>query len=119
MLLMLTQQLTKSAAPESAPHPPTILPIAAGAPPSPVPPTSSPAVRLPREVSIQEFCTRYNIPATDEAKLVDLEFVPGDRNIMKLTDSDWIEAGFKKLGWLRVLEAHARFLAEIRKGEFA
>ncbi|KAJ7153040.1 hypothetical protein C8R43DRAFT_1126890 [Mycena crocata] len=78
----------------------------------------SPAVRLPRQVTLQEFCVRYNIPTTDEPKLAELEWTPGDRNLERLDESDWKDVGFKRLGWLRVLDTHKVFLSDVRGGAF-
>ncbi|KAF7326887.1 putative proline-rich protein [Mycena venus] len=121
LLLLVAQHLKPSVIAQPTAQP-AAQPIAL--PPStpqraPIPDPSSPAVILPRPVSIPEFCTRYSLPTTDEQKLADLEFVPGDRNIQKLEQPDWEEVGFKRLGWLRVLDAHKQFLIDIRNGSFS
>ncbi|KAJ7261529.1 hypothetical protein C8J57DRAFT_1514052 [Mycena rebaudengoi] len=116
ILLMLAQQMTPQNRPPNEPTTGPALP-ATPAPPNPAAP-ASPAVHLPRQFRLQEFCLCYHIPPGDEPKLAELEWLSGDRNIDKLVESDWKEAGFKHLGWLRDLDAHKKFLSEIRNGKF-
>ncbi|KAJ7501479.1 hypothetical protein B0H11DRAFT_2275141 [Mycena galericulata] len=121
LLLLLAQQMTAN----NKPVVPTADPLPLAAPTLPSTPApghsslpSSPAVTLSRSVSLAEFCTCYSISPVDETKLAALDFVPGDRNIKKLDKSDWGDVGFKRLGWLRILDAHRRFLNDIRNGSF-
>ena len=80
--------------------------------------TSSPsnAVTLPRPISIEEFCSHYNISDSDQLKLVTLEVHLGDRAVERLEREYWKEAGFSKLGWDRFLAAHKRFVKDVRNG---
>jgi hypothetical protein len=70
--------------------------------------TSSPsnAVTLPHPISIEEFCSHYNISDSDQLKLVSLEVHLGDRAVERLEREYWKEAGFSKLGWDCFLAAH-------------
>lgn len=114
ILLLLTQQMT-------ARTPLQAQPIAQPLPLTPIPTNhpipSSPAGAFPRVVSLSEFCQHYNLSSTDENKLADLGFIPGDRNITKLEKSDWEEVGFKRLAWLGILDVHTHFLN--RSGAFS
>ncbi|KAJ7750717.1 hypothetical protein DFH07DRAFT_961310 [Mycena maculata] len=118
LLLLIAQQMTtnnKSAEPTTA----SVLHTAHVPPPAPPPSLPpSPAVAPPRHISIHEFCERYKIASEDEQKLVELQFVPGDRNITKLERGDWEDVGFKRLGWMRILDAHKKFVSEVRMGIF-
>jgi hypothetical protein len=80
--------------------------------------TSSPGnvVRLPRPISVEEFCSRYNISDSDRLKLVTLEVHLGDRAVERLEPEYWKEAGFSKLGWDRFLTVHKQFIKDIRNG---
>jgi hypothetical protein len=87
------------------------MPLPSNDPPSTF---SSPGVR--HEVPIETFCTKYNISATDKAKLEILEYKPGNRIVESLADSDWLSAGFSVLGWRSFIAAHRRFCAAIKDG---
>ncbi|KAJ7203861.1 hypothetical protein GGX14DRAFT_569903 [Mycena pura] len=130
ILLMLAQQFSannRNLAPIPIPATPVTVPYPATPVTAPTTPTrairqsipaASPTVALPRDVSVHEFCERYSISALDESRLLDLEFAPGDRNIVHLGKEDWGEVGFKRLSWLRILDAHKQFLMDIRTGDF-
>jgi hypothetical protein len=90
-----------------------------------VPPTPSPVnisavaspVILPRKVSLEEFCQRYDVSAQDQAKLVILDVVPGDHDaLLGLEREDWAAAGFAKLAWGRFLGKHSKFIEDVRNG---
>ncbi len=55
---------------------------------------------LPRPYDLKSFCQDYGISDRDCERLAKLEFVPGNRNILSLTDADWGSVGFTKLCWL-------------------
>ncbi|PCH38910.1 hypothetical protein WOLCODRAFT_158448 [Wolfiporia cocos MD-104 SS10] len=80
--------------------------------------TSEPwAVPLPRQITLEEFCARYNIPDGDRKKLKLLEVELGDRRCEELDKDTWHgDAGFTKLAWDRFKEKHARFCQDIQKG---
>jgi hypothetical protein len=81
-------------------------------------PQSTPiALVLPRKISLDEFCERYDIPPQDKAKLEILDVIPGDHDaLLTLEREDWAAAGFAKLGWTRFLAKHARFVEDVRNG---
>ncbi|PCH45002.1 hypothetical protein WOLCODRAFT_155023 [Wolfiporia cocos MD-104 SS10] len=75
------------------------------------------AVPLPRQITLEEFCARYNIPDGDHKKLELLEVELGDRRCKELDKDTWHgDAGFTKLAWDRFKEKHARFCQDIQKG---
>jgi hypothetical protein len=78
-----------------------------------VPPSPS---KLPR-VSLDAFCTRYGISDDDKERLVKLGYTPGNQNIKALDRTDWKDdAGFATLTWKTILDAHDRFVLDIKKG---
>lgn len=76
-------------------------------------PDSSPHRNEPT-ISVDEFCTRYNISPTDQERLVKLEFQPGDRNVTKLPREDWAEYGFTTLSWGRVVDANKKYMRSLK-----
>jgi hypothetical protein len=87
--------------------------------PAPISAPSSPAVvlRLPRPITLREFCERYGISTIDEAKLEKLEYMPGDKNVEKLKREDWQGfAGFAKLGWDKIVGHYRRFVQDVIGG---
>jgi len=86
---------------------PPAQPLVLSAPPSPA---------KHRLVTIDEFCTYYNVSQADREHLDKLDYQPGDA-IDKLEWVDWHdEAGFAKLGWEHMLGTHRRFLRDVRLG---
>jgi hypothetical protein len=73
-------------------------------------------VRLPRLISLMEFCLRYNISNSDLQKLESLEVHLGDHAVEKLEPEYWKEAGFLRLGWGCFVHAHKQFLTDITNG---
>lgn len=85
-------------------------------------PTSAPAspataLRLPRPISLHEFCEYHGVNTIDEAKLEKLKYTPGDKNIEKLSREDWQGfGGFGKLGWDKVVTYHKQFVRDVIAG---
>jgi hypothetical protein len=79
-------------------------------------PLSSPGQALCLHVAIEDFCSRYEISKSDEAKLAALEYKPGNNAVLKLERADWKEVGFTSLGWQAFLDAHRCFIRDVRAG---
>jgi len=77
---------------------------------------SSPGQALCLRVAIEDFCSRYEISKSDEAKLAALEYKPGNNAVLKLEHADWKEVSFTSLGWQAFLDAHRRFIRDVRAG---
>ncbi|KAG2741765.1 hypothetical protein P692DRAFT_20750369 [Suillus brevipes Sb2] len=74
--------------------------------------SSSPSVTMSYNVLLSEFCIKYNISASDQAKLSALEYMPGNRAVEALEEKEWRDIGqFTKLGWQAFLAAHRKFSA--------
>ncbi|KAI6030343.1 hypothetical protein EDC04DRAFT_2605297 [Pisolithus marmoratus] len=51
-------------------------------------------------VTLQEFCTKYHIPKSDQDKLALMEYCPGNHAVEDLEESKWRKVGsFTNLGW--------------------
>jgi len=74
---------------------------------------------LDLKISLDRFCTRYEIPDSNQAKLASLEYIPGNKDVMELEESDWKEAGFSKFGWKAFLRAHRQFIKDAKDGLWA
>ena len=79
-------------------------------------PFSSPGRALRLHVLPEDFCARYEISKSDEEKLALLEYKPGNNAVLKLERADWKEVGFTSLGWQAFLDAHKRFIRDVRAG---
>ena len=74
-------------------------------------------LQLPRKITLDEFCQRYEISAQDQAKLATLDVVPGDHDALcGLEREDWAAVGFAKLAWDRFLKKHMQFMEDVRDG---
>ena len=83
------------------------------APSTSVPPSPS---KVPK-VSLDAFCTRYEISDDDKERLAHLGYVPGNWNIKTLDRADWKDdVGFATLTWKTILDAHDCFVSDIKKG---
>jgi hypothetical protein len=76
----------------------------------------SPRMKLTNSVNITQFCAHYNLPSITVERLEALEYTPGQRGIETLEKQEWLEAGFKSLGWQAVLTAHKQFLSDVQDG---
>jgi hypothetical protein len=81
-------------------------------------PVSSPATALKLGVPLSEFCARYNISKSDEDKLSQLEYKPGNNDVTTLTSEDWKGANFSVLGWKAFIVAHKQFIRDVRDGSW-
>ena len=79
-------------------------------------PFSSPGQALRLRVPLEDFSGRYEISKSDEEKLAMLEYKPGNNAVLKLERADWKEVGFTSLGWQAFLDAHKRFIRDVRAG---
>ena len=79
-------------------------------------PASSPGTAFHLGIPLADFCARYKISKSDEEKLESLEYKPGNKAILTLTADDWKEVKFTVLGWKAFLEAHKRFLRDVKDG---
>lgn len=94
-------------------HSPSLPSGANRTPTTSVPPSPS---KLPK-VSLDAFCDRYGISDDDKERLAKLGYIPGNRNIKTLDRADWKDdAGFATLTWKSILDAHDRFLSDVKKG---
>ncbi|KAF8235715.1 hypothetical protein L208DRAFT_1255259, partial [Tricholoma matsutake] len=61
-------------------------------------------------VTLDEYCTHYNISDSDRSQLQKLDFLPGDP-IEKLACMKWHDkGGFQCLGWDWMLAKNCEFL---------
>lgn len=76
-------------------------------------------IKLPRPITLLEFCERYSISEKDRTKLELLEVELGDRECELLPEKVWKgDAGFSELGWGRFVTKHAQFCADITSGHW-
>ncbi|EIN05460.1 hypothetical protein PUNSTDRAFT_137574 [Punctularia strigosozonata HHB-11173 SS5] len=59
-------------------------------------------------VSLEEFCTEYRLSSTIRDRLERMEFQPG-MSLAQITEDDWKEKGFEKLGWGSVVRANMKY----------
>lgn len=104
-----------SAVPPSLMHPPLAISNHA-VPNSPVPSPATPGKALSFNISLDKFCSHYNIDTSDQQKLESLGYRPGDNNILKLEVEDWKGVQFAKLRWMSFLDTHRRFLRDVKSG---
>lgn len=76
--------------------------------PSAAPPDTTGTIS--RNVSLDEFCSQYEISESDKAKLKKLGYEPGNREVELLEEEYWRDfASFTRLGWWSFLSAHHEF----------
>jgi hypothetical protein len=73
----------------------------------------SPGTALRLRVPLTNFCTRYFISDSDQQKLQELEYRPGDKLVENLEEKGWKE--FSTLGWQGFLAAHRQFCEDVKK----
>ncbi|KAG2749001.1 hypothetical protein P692DRAFT_20834001 [Suillus brevipes Sb2] len=99
------------------PHAAIVPPTSTGEVPSA---SSSPGTTTSHTVSLSEFCTKYRISTSDQAKLAALEYQPGNRAVETLDEKEWREVGqFTRLGWQAFLNAHKKFCSAIKSGTWS
>ncbi|THU82998.1 hypothetical protein K435DRAFT_871748 [Dendrothele bispora CBS 962.96] len=80
----------------------------------------SPNNGLKVDVPLDAFCKQYRLDDTIKSKLETLGYVPGDRNLLKLSEDEWRgKAGFATLTWGRVKDIHKRFMEDTVRGKWA
>ena len=109
----------------ASPAAPTIPPH--GVPASPATPTppphaqsvsmfSSPGTTMSHEVSLSDFCAKYQLTTQTQEKLATLDYTPGNKLVELLSEADWKEAGLSVLASRSFLAAHQKFCDAIRNG---
>ena len=79
-------------------------------------PTPASVFELPVSFSLEDFCWRYEVNATDRKRLARLEFQPGDE-IETLPEDDWKGfAGFTTLAWRRIIARNKAFISDSQGG---
>ncbi|KAG2144339.1 hypothetical protein DEU56DRAFT_754385 [Suillus clintonianus] len=69
--------------------------------------SSSPSVTMSHNILLSEFCIKYNISASNQAKLSALKYMPGNRAVEAFEEKEWHDVGqFTKLGWQAFLTTH-------------
>jgi hypothetical protein len=113
-----SQQMNMNASQSVVPQqhaPPMPLPV----PPAQtvvVPPSLPPSPAKHRRVTLDEFCTHYDVSDADRSRLQKLDFQPGD-SIEKLERVEWHDdGGFQRLAWNRILAKNRQFLRDVRAG---
>jgi hypothetical protein len=72
---------------------------------------------MSHKVTLSNFCIKYFISDTDQAKLATLKYRPGNHAVETLEEKEWCEVGqFSKLGWQSFLTAHRKFCMAIKAG---
>ncbi|KAG2070379.1 hypothetical protein BDR04DRAFT_1118414 [Suillus decipiens] len=56
--------------------------------------SSSPSITTSHDVSLSEFCAKYRISDSDQAKLAALEYRPGNRAVETLEEKEWRDVVF-------------------------
>ncbi|THU88870.1 hypothetical protein K435DRAFT_865862 [Dendrothele bispora CBS 962.96] len=80
----------------------------------------SPNNGLKVDVPLDAFCKQYRLDDTIKSKLETLGYVPGDRNLLKLSEDEWHgKAGFATLTWGRVKDIHKQFMEDTVRGKWA
>ncbi|KAJ7458716.1 hypothetical protein B0H11DRAFT_1924714 [Mycena galericulata] len=95
------------------------LPPLPPAPPTPAvisPPSAATPIKLTREITIEEYCDRYQINDDERRVLEELEYIPGDVGLTELTADDWATTKISPLGKGRILRQHAAFLKDVSDG---
>ena len=70
----------------------------------------------PHNISLADFCSRYKISDSDQAKLAELEYEPGDKIVESLEENDWKSVSFSVIGRKRFLAAHRQFRKDLKTG---
>jgi hypothetical protein len=68
------------------------------------------------KIPLADFCTRYGISDTNQAKLLELEYEPGNTVVESLEEREWKEVKFSALGWKSFLAAHRKFIKDVKLG---
>ncbi|RXW21758.1 hypothetical protein EST38_g4104 [Candolleomyces aberdarensis] len=80
-------------------------------PASQYPVSPTPGRDLPK-LSLEAFCTRYEVSDATFEKLRTLEYEPGDSGVEKMPQTEWEKIGFTWLGWHQFLKMHRLFVKE-------
>ncbi|KAK7020818.1 putative proline-rich protein [Favolaschia claudopus] len=112
--------------PSYPPHPgfppPGMQPLAPANPPLPAAPTASaasnpiPDVKLPRDITLDEYCERYKLAADIRQVLEELGYIPGDDGLLELDDEAWRSAKVPPLMKGRLIRQHRAFLKDVSNG---
>jgi hypothetical protein len=77
---------------------------------------SSPRASVALKIPLVDFCTRYGISDANQAKLLELEYEPGNTVVETLEEREWKEVKFSVLGWRTFLAAHRKFVKDVKDG---
>ncbi|KAJ7906355.1 hypothetical protein B0H13DRAFT_2333561 [Mycena leptocephala] len=94
-------------------------PLVPFAPPAAAPRPDSPSIALPRAVSLDEYCERYQIPMEDRRVLTKLGYEPGDVGLKELDKDAWEAAKALPLVRSRILRQHANFMKDVVAGRWS
>ncbi|KAG1860248.1 hypothetical protein DFJ58DRAFT_874432 [Suillus subalutaceus] len=107
----------------NAVHPTTAPPHPSSAPLVPAPATGSvtdlypsPGITTKCSVTLEAFCAKFVVSASDSEKLSKLGYNPGNRIVESLTMGDWQSVGFTLLSWRTFLSHHRKFCDTIIAG---
>jgi hypothetical protein len=76
----------------------------------------SPRATAALKVPLANFCTRYGINDANQAKLLELEYEPGNRVVETLEEWEWKGVKFSVLGWRSFLTVHHKFVKDMKVG---
>jgi hypothetical protein len=66
---------------------------------------------------LADFCARYHISDSNQQKLAELEYEPGNKMVESLDEKEWKHGvKFSALGWGGFLAAHRKFCRDIKNG---
>ena len=68
------------------------------------------------KIPLAGLCTHYGISDTNQAKLLELEYEPGNTVVETLEEREWKEVKFSVLGWRTFLAAHHKFVKDVKEG---
>jgi len=68
------------------------------------------------KIPLANFCTHYNISDTNQAKLLELKYEPGNTVVETLEEQEWKEVKFSTLGQRSFLAAHHKFVKDVKAG---
>jgi hypothetical protein len=68
------------------------------------------------KIPLADFCTCYSISDINQAKLLELEYEPGNTMVESLEEWEWKEVKFSALEWRSFLAAHHKFIKDMKAG---
>ncbi|KAJ7483125.1 hypothetical protein B0H11DRAFT_1914864 [Mycena galericulata] len=74
------------------------------------------SIKLPREITLEEYFERYNVNVEDRRVLMELGYVPGDDGITNFDDKSWEATKVLPLAKGRILRQHGAFVKDVVNG---